>query len=189
MNDIREFAQDPFRGLVKPLKGRKFKGLYRKVSAGIASSSSLCMRRIRSMCLPCCFETREPTDDRLSPKLPFLGTYQQRLRARSLTVRVRSDAPVLPINKRFLNSGRIVPCCQFAIWSDPPFLRHGKRPDAACSALCAKGGGRSNVFRPRVEGGGVRCIQTGPLATSGPCRALPKCDNTAVVQTHSGGAK
>ena len=32
MNDIREFAEDPFRGLVKPLKGRKFKGLYRKVS-------------------------------------------------------------------------------------------------------------------------------------------------------------
>ena len=32
LNDIREFAQDPFSGLVKPLKGRKFKGLYRKVS-------------------------------------------------------------------------------------------------------------------------------------------------------------
>ena len=32
LNDIREFAEDPFRGLVKPLKGKKFKGLYRKVS-------------------------------------------------------------------------------------------------------------------------------------------------------------
>jgi mRNA-degrading endonuclease RelE of RelBE toxin-antitoxin system len=32
LNDIREFAEDPFRGLVKPLKGKKFKGFYRKVS-------------------------------------------------------------------------------------------------------------------------------------------------------------
>jgi len=32
MNDIRELADDPFRGLVKPLKGKKFRGLYRKVS-------------------------------------------------------------------------------------------------------------------------------------------------------------
>jgi mRNA-degrading endonuclease RelE of RelBE toxin-antitoxin system len=32
LDDIREFAEDPFRGLVEPLKGRKFKGLYRKVS-------------------------------------------------------------------------------------------------------------------------------------------------------------
>jgi len=32
MNDIRELAEDPFRGLVKPLKGKKFKGFYRKVS-------------------------------------------------------------------------------------------------------------------------------------------------------------
>ena len=32
LNDIRELAEDPFRGLVKPLKGKKFKGLYRKVS-------------------------------------------------------------------------------------------------------------------------------------------------------------
>jgi mRNA-degrading endonuclease RelE of RelBE toxin-antitoxin system len=32
MNDIRDFAEDPFRGLVKPLKGKAFKGLYRKVS-------------------------------------------------------------------------------------------------------------------------------------------------------------
>lgn len=32
MADIRELAIDPLRGLVKPLKGRRFKGLYRKVS-------------------------------------------------------------------------------------------------------------------------------------------------------------
>ena len=32
LDDIREFIADPFRGLVKPLKGKKFKGLYRKVS-------------------------------------------------------------------------------------------------------------------------------------------------------------
>lgn len=32
LNDIRELAEDPFRGLVKPLKGGSFKGLYRKVS-------------------------------------------------------------------------------------------------------------------------------------------------------------
>jgi len=32
LSDIRELAADPFRGLVKPLKGKKFKGLYRKVS-------------------------------------------------------------------------------------------------------------------------------------------------------------
>jgi mRNA-degrading endonuclease RelE of RelBE toxin-antitoxin system len=32
LNDIRELAIDPFRGLVKPLKGKAHKGLYRKVS-------------------------------------------------------------------------------------------------------------------------------------------------------------
>ena len=32
MNDIRELADDPFRGLVKPRKGEAYKGLYRKVS-------------------------------------------------------------------------------------------------------------------------------------------------------------
>ena len=32
MDDIRAFSEDPFRGLVKALKGKKFKGLYRKVS-------------------------------------------------------------------------------------------------------------------------------------------------------------
>jgi mRNA-degrading endonuclease RelE of RelBE toxin-antitoxin system len=32
LNDIRELADDPFRGLVKPLKGKRFKGLYRKAS-------------------------------------------------------------------------------------------------------------------------------------------------------------
>jgi mRNA-degrading endonuclease RelE of RelBE toxin-antitoxin system len=32
LGDIRELAQDPFRGLTKPLKGKKFKGLYRRVS-------------------------------------------------------------------------------------------------------------------------------------------------------------
>jgi mRNA-degrading endonuclease RelE of RelBE toxin-antitoxin system len=32
LNDVRELAEDPFRGLVKPLKGKKFKGLYRKAS-------------------------------------------------------------------------------------------------------------------------------------------------------------
>jgi mRNA-degrading endonuclease RelE of RelBE toxin-antitoxin system len=31
-DDIRELADDPFRGLVKALKGKKFKGLYRRVS-------------------------------------------------------------------------------------------------------------------------------------------------------------
>ena len=31
LNDIRELAEDPFR-VVKPLKGKLFKGLYRKVS-------------------------------------------------------------------------------------------------------------------------------------------------------------
>jgi mRNA-degrading endonuclease RelE of RelBE toxin-antitoxin system len=32
LKDIREFAEDPFRGLVKPLKGKANKGLYRKSS-------------------------------------------------------------------------------------------------------------------------------------------------------------
>jgi len=32
LDDIRELEIDPFRGLVKPLKGKGFKGLYRKVS-------------------------------------------------------------------------------------------------------------------------------------------------------------
>jgi mRNA-degrading endonuclease RelE of RelBE toxin-antitoxin system len=32
MDDIRDFAEDPFHGLVKPLKGKAFHGLYRKVS-------------------------------------------------------------------------------------------------------------------------------------------------------------
>jgi hypothetical protein len=31
MNDIRELANDPFRGLVKPLKGKIHKGLFRKI--------------------------------------------------------------------------------------------------------------------------------------------------------------
>jgi mRNA-degrading endonuclease RelE of RelBE toxin-antitoxin system len=30
--DVRELAEDPLRGLVKPLKGREFKGHYRKAS-------------------------------------------------------------------------------------------------------------------------------------------------------------
>ncbi len=32
LSDIRELADDPYRGLVKPLKGKALKGLYRKVS-------------------------------------------------------------------------------------------------------------------------------------------------------------
>ena len=32
LKDVRELADDPFRGRVQPLKGKKFKGLYRKVS-------------------------------------------------------------------------------------------------------------------------------------------------------------
>ena len=32
LKDIRELAVDPFGGLVKPLRGPEFKGLYRKVS-------------------------------------------------------------------------------------------------------------------------------------------------------------
>ena len=32
LNDIRDFADDPFHGLVKPLKGKAQKGLYRKIS-------------------------------------------------------------------------------------------------------------------------------------------------------------
>ena len=32
LNDIRKLANDPFRGLVKPLKGKTHKGLFRKVS-------------------------------------------------------------------------------------------------------------------------------------------------------------
>ena len=32
LEDIRELAEDTFRGLVKPLKGKAHKGLYRKVS-------------------------------------------------------------------------------------------------------------------------------------------------------------
>jgi len=32
LNDIRELADDPIRGLVKPLKGKTHKGLFRKVS-------------------------------------------------------------------------------------------------------------------------------------------------------------
>ncbi len=29
LKDIRELTEDPFRGLVKPLKGKRHKGLYR----------------------------------------------------------------------------------------------------------------------------------------------------------------
>ena len=32
LSDVEEFAEDPLRGLVKPLKGKAHKGLYRKVS-------------------------------------------------------------------------------------------------------------------------------------------------------------
>jgi len=32
LNDIDELAEDPFRGLVKPLKGKDYQGRYRKVS-------------------------------------------------------------------------------------------------------------------------------------------------------------
>ena len=32
LNDIRDLADDPFRGLVKPLQGKPHKGLFRKVS-------------------------------------------------------------------------------------------------------------------------------------------------------------
>lgn len=32
LDDIRALADDPFRGLVKPLRGKEFKGLFRKVS-------------------------------------------------------------------------------------------------------------------------------------------------------------
>ena len=32
LNDIDELAEDPFRGLVRPLAGKDYKGLYRKVS-------------------------------------------------------------------------------------------------------------------------------------------------------------
>jgi len=32
LDDIDELAQDPRRGLVKPLKGKEYKGRYRKVS-------------------------------------------------------------------------------------------------------------------------------------------------------------
>ena len=32
LNDIDELAEDPFRGLVKPLKGKRYRGHYRKVS-------------------------------------------------------------------------------------------------------------------------------------------------------------
>jgi mRNA-degrading endonuclease RelE of RelBE toxin-antitoxin system len=32
LDDLRAMAEDPFRGLVKPLKGKEFKGRYRKVS-------------------------------------------------------------------------------------------------------------------------------------------------------------
>jgi mRNA-degrading endonuclease RelE of RelBE toxin-antitoxin system len=32
LDDIVVFAEDPFRGLVKPLKGKEHKGTYRKVS-------------------------------------------------------------------------------------------------------------------------------------------------------------
>jgi mRNA-degrading endonuclease RelE of RelBE toxin-antitoxin system len=32
LNDIDELASDPFRGLVKPLKGKEYKGRFRKVS-------------------------------------------------------------------------------------------------------------------------------------------------------------
>ena len=32
LNDIEELAADPFRGLVKPLKGKVHRGHYRKVS-------------------------------------------------------------------------------------------------------------------------------------------------------------
>jgi mRNA-degrading endonuclease RelE of RelBE toxin-antitoxin system len=32
LKDIRELAEDPFRGLVKPLKGKRYKGLFRRAS-------------------------------------------------------------------------------------------------------------------------------------------------------------
>jgi len=32
LNDVDEMAEDPFRGLVKPLKGKEYKGRFRKVS-------------------------------------------------------------------------------------------------------------------------------------------------------------
>jgi mRNA-degrading endonuclease RelE of RelBE toxin-antitoxin system len=32
LNDIDELAEDPFRGLTRPLVGKEYKGIYRKVS-------------------------------------------------------------------------------------------------------------------------------------------------------------
>src|SRR6267143_2124804 len=87
-----------------------------------------------------------------------------------------------------LCSTRIVPRDQFAIWTDPELLRHWKRPDAPRTAAVRQGRRSQRCFGYSVRGRRVLYIQTSPLSTTGPCGALPKCDNAAVVQTHSGGS-
>src|SRR6266849_1695801 len=62
-------------------------------------------------------------------------------------------------------------------------------PGRSTHCRCAPRSAVAAMFSDfRVRGRRVRYIQTRPLSTKWPCRTLPKCDNAAVVQTHSGGA-
>jgi mRNA-degrading endonuclease RelE of RelBE toxin-antitoxin system len=48
LDDVRELAEDPFRGLVKALRGKAHKGLHRKVSGRYRVISNLYMLPVRS---------------------------------------------------------------------------------------------------------------------------------------------
>ena len=52
LNDIQELGEDPFGGLVKPLNGKKHKGLFRKAVSALSSNPS--MRCISKKSSPFC---------------------------------------------------------------------------------------------------------------------------------------
>src|ERR1700683_2990571 len=63
LNDIDELAQDPFRGLVKPLKGAAYKACTAKCQAAIASSSSPSMVSEQLRSCRCFCAMSAPTAD------------------------------------------------------------------------------------------------------------------------------
>ena len=60
LNDIDELAEDPFRGLVKPLKAALTKASIEKYRAGIALFSSLSIARTRLKFYQCCCAMNGP---------------------------------------------------------------------------------------------------------------------------------
>jgi hypothetical protein len=66
LDDIAVFEGDPFRGLVKPMKGKATKATIAKFPVGIALFSNPCIPLAQWKCSPFFCGTRKPTDDRSS---------------------------------------------------------------------------------------------------------------------------